>query len=151
MADNVNVAGVGNISTDDVTTLNGATVTAGTAQTQRVKLQFGDDGTARDASAAFPLPVAPTPAAATGTLTSVTASATSVTLLAANANRKGALIYNDSTSTLAVAFASSASLTAFTVEIPAAGLYELPAPNYTGIVTGIWAAANGSARVTELT
>jgi hypothetical protein len=54
--DNVNVGGV-NYSTDDVTTLNGATIAAGTSQTQRMKVQYGDDSIARDVSQAFPLPV----------------------------------------------------------------------------------------------
>jgi len=55
VADNVTVGGV-NYSTDDVTTLNGGTIAAGTAQTQRMKVQYGDDGTARDVSTAFPMP-----------------------------------------------------------------------------------------------
>jgi hypothetical protein len=56
VADNVTVGGV-NYSTDDVTTLNGTTIAAGTAQTQRMKVQYGDENVARDVSQAFPLPV----------------------------------------------------------------------------------------------
>lgn len=150
MADNVTVAGVGNISTDDVTTLNGATVAAGTAQTQRFKAQFGDDGTARDVSASFPLPtLARAAPASTGTLSSVVASVTSVTILAANTSRLGAGIFNESTSTLFVGLAASTSTTAYTVAVAASGYYEVPP--YTGIITGVWANAQGSARITELT
>lgn len=113
-------------------------------------MQYGDNDTARDVSATYPLPVVPAPSG-TGTLTSVTASITSVTVLAANANRKGALVFNDSTSVVYLAFASSASATAFTVKLAAGSYYEMPTPAYTGIITGIWVAANGSARATELT
>lgn len=148
MADNATQTGNATIAADDVTTLNGGASSG--VLVQRVKAAFGDDGTARDVSATYPLPVLPA-SAATGTLSSVAASATSVTILAANANRRGALIFNDSTSILALAFASTASLTAFTVELPANGLYEMPPSNYSGVVSGIWVSATGSARVTELT
>lgn len=68
MADNVTVGGV-NYSTDDVTTLNGGAVAAGSSQTQRIKMQYGDDGVARDVSAAFPLPVIDPDGTITGTIT----------------------------------------------------------------------------------
>ena len=58
MADNTSLnAGTGGdvIATDDVTTLNGGASSG--VKVQRVKPSFGDDGTARDVSAAFPLPV----------------------------------------------------------------------------------------------
>lgn len=90
--------------------------------------------------------------AATSTLTSVTAAITSTTCLAANTARKGAYFFNDSTSLLYLAFAATASATAHTVQIPAGGFYEMPEkPLYTGLITGIWVAANGALRVTELT
>jgi len=95
--------------------------------------------------------VAPPPAA--GTITSVAASVTSVTVLAANANRKQAAVTNDSASAnlyLGLS-ASAASTTAYTAKIPPSGYYEVPWPVYTGQLTGIWDAAVGSARVTELT
>lgn len=74
MADGVTVDGV-NYSTDDVVLLNGVVVPAGSAQTQRLKVQYGDDGEARDASTAFPMPVAVSgqqPAVFTDTLTTAT-------------------------------------------------------------------------------
>jgi hypothetical protein len=94
-----------------------------------------------------------TPAAsATGTVTSVTAATTSATLHASNTARLGLAVYNDSTAILYLALAAPASTTSYTVQIPAGGYYELPTGViYTGIVTGIWSAANGAARVTELT
>ena len=93
---------------------------------------------------------------ATATLSNVAASVTSVTILASNANRLGATIYNDSSSLLYLKFGSTASSTSFTVPMlgnstaGAAAYYEVPA-NYTGIITGIWVSATGNARVTELT
>lgn len=88
----------------------------------------------------------------TATLSNVASSATSVTILAANTSRKGAAIYNDSTQILYVKLGTTASTTSHTVQMAAGTYYELPAPNiYTGRIDGIWASANGSARVTELT
>ena len=89
----------------------------------------------------------PSPAA---TLTTVPASATSVTVLAANVNRTGASIFNASSKTLFLAAAASATSTAFTVQIAANGYFEVPF-GYTGILSGLWAAANGNAMVTEYT
>lgn len=140
MADNATSASGPTVATDDIAGIH----------YQRTKLVWGVDGVATDASATNPLPVLPAPSA-TGTLSSVTASATSVTILASNPGRRGALIYNDSTATLALAFAATASLTAFSVELPPQSYYEMPAPLYTGVLSGIWTAAAGAARITELT
>lgn len=85
----------------------------------------------------------------TSTPSNVNSSASNVTLLAANANRRAATIYNDSTQVLYVKFGATASATSFKVAISPNGYYEFPLPVYTGIVDGIWAAANGAARITE--
>lgn len=87
--------------------------------------------------------------AATSVLANVASSATSVTIQAANANRLGLTIFNDSTALLYVKFGTTASATSYTVQVAAGGYYEVPL-DYTGRVDGIWAAANGFARVTEL-
>lgn len=87
----------------------------------------------------------------TATLSNVSGSVTSVTVLALNANRQMATVVNDSTSTLYLKFGSTASTTSYTVAIAGSGYYELPSPVYTGILTGIWVAAVGAARVTEIT
>lgn len=89
--------------------------------------------------------------ATAGTLSNVASSATSVQLLAANPDRKGVAIFNDSTQVLKIKYGTAASATSFTYEIPAAGTWNMPFPIYTGIIHGIWAAANGNARITELT
>lgn len=91
----------------------------------------------------------PAPTAATATLTNVASSASNVTILASNAARKGATIYNDSNRKLYLKFGATASLTSFTVVVDVNAYYEVPF-GYTGIMDGLWASANGSARVTEL-
>jgi hypothetical protein len=55
MADNTSQTGTATIAADDVTTLNGGASSG--VLVQRVKVGYGDDGTARDVSSAFPLPV----------------------------------------------------------------------------------------------
>ncbi len=85
----------------------------------------------------------------TAALTQVTSSTSSVTILAANTNRKEALIFNNSTANLFLAFTGTASVTAFTVKLAAGGSYALPMPLYKGVISGIWDAVNGTAQVTE--
>lgn len=92
------------------------------------------------------------PMGVSAALTNVASSASNVTLLAANANRKGAVFFNDSTQILYLKFGATASATSFTVKLAAGAYYELPpAVIYTGIIDGIWASADGACRVTELT
>lgn len=91
--------------------------------------------------------------AAKGTTSNVASSASSVTVLAArtDAARIGSTVFNDSTAILYLLLDSAAaSATNYTVQVAAGGYYETPA-NYQGQLTGIWSAANGNARVTELT
>jgi len=74
-----------------------------------------------------------------------------VTLKAANANRKGLMIYNDATgATLSIKLGATASATSFTVKLVAGAYYEVPY-GYTGIIDAIASAAEGNARITELT
>jgi hypothetical protein len=92
------------------------------------------------------------PAPPTGVITSVAAAITSTTILVANTGRRGAAVFNDSTANLKLGLTASAvSATAFTVKIGPGGFFEVPYPAYVGQLTGIWDAAAGSARVTELT
>jgi len=71
--------------------------------------------------------------------------------LALNTSRKGAYFFNDSTAVLYLAYAATASTTAYTVQIPANSFFEMPPePVFTGAISGIWASANGNARITEL-
>ena len=144
MADNTILnSGVGGdtIATDDI---------AG-VKFQRVKLVLGADGSNDgDVASANPMPVqAVRPA--TGTVASVAASATNVTLLASNASRKGAMVYNDSAVALYLKLGATASSSSFTAKVFGNGYYELNDPAYTGIIDGLWDSASGNARVTELT
>lgn len=88
----------------------------------------------------------------TSAVTSVAAAAANTSLLAANAARRGAMVFNDSASAnLYLKLGTAASLTSFTSLVPPSGYYELPYPAYTGAINGIWDAAVGDARITELT
>jgi hypothetical protein len=88
--------------------------------------------------------------AGTNTRTSVAAAVVDTSILAANTNRLGATIYNDSTANLFLALGAAASTTDFTVKMVPDSYYEVPF-NYTGAIRGIWASATGNARVGELT
>jgi hypothetical protein len=83
----------------------------------------------------------------TASLNTVPSSASSTTVFAAANGSKGRTIYNASTAILYLAFAAAASESAYTVQIAAGGYYEVPW-NYDGVVSGIWASANGNAYTT---
>jgi hypothetical protein len=89
---------------------------------------------------------------ATGSNSSVASTTTnSTSILASNANRLGATIYQDDTvSYLYISLGSTCTPTNFTIKIAPGGYYEVPF-GYTGAITGVWSAATGSARITELT
>ncbi len=85
-------------------------------------------------------------------ITSVSNAMSSTQLLASNANRIGASIFNDDTAaSLYIKMGTAASTTSFTVKVGPGGFYELPQPCYTGAIYAIASAATGSARITELT
>jgi hypothetical protein len=87
----------------------------------------------------------------TGTKSNVGGAATSTTILASNANRLGMSIYNDSAAILYLdTTGGTASATSYTAQVAPGGYYEMPF-HYTGLVTGIWASATGTARVVEYT
>jgi hypothetical protein len=90
--------------------------------------------------------------ATTGTVFSVASSAASVSLLASNANRKGATITNTDANTLRLLLsAGTASATNYTAPIASGGYYEVPF-GFTGQIVGIWDADGaGVALMTELT
>jgi hypothetical protein len=92
----------------------------------------------------------PSTSSSTPTITTVASVAVSTTILAANSSRRDAKIYNSSSARLYLAFGAAASLAAFTILLEAGGTYEMSIP-YTGLISGIWATANGNALVTELT
>ena len=80
----------------------------------------------------------------------VAASGSNVTILAANANRMGATVFNDSTVSLYLKLGATASTSSFTARLFPQSYYEVPF-EYAGIIDGIWESATGNARITELT
>lgn len=115
MADNSSQSGADTIATDDVTTLNGAGSTG--VKVQRVKIGYGDDGSHRDASSAFPLPVVQAQAIPAGTNAIGTVALNAA--LPTGANQIGT-IGEMRAATLAVS-TTGAAATATTLTLPAAG------------------------------
>ncbi len=87
----------------------------------------------------------------TSTLSNVSASTSTVTILAANTARRDAYIFNDSTATMYLAFASTASTTAYTLQLQSYQGYEFNNAVYTGALSAVWSSATGTARVTQIT
>ena len=86
----------------------------------------------------------------TGTVTSQPLTLTGVALLAANAARKGATVYNLTTQDLYVRLGTTATLTNFTVVLPMSGYYEVPY-GYNGAIWGLNSTGGlGVAYVTEV-
>lgn len=84
-----------------------------------------------------------------GNPVSVSSLNTNAVLLAANPARRGYTLFNDSTQALYLLNADKvASSSVYSCKIAAAGYYEAPFA-YCGPVNGIWAAANGNARIVE--
>ena len=124
-----------------------------TGDMQIVKLAYSGDGVETKVTAdASGLLVKPSnQSASSASLTNVNDTASSTSLLASNSARKGAIVYNDSTTILYLKYGTTASTTSFTVKIPPDSYWEMPNPIYTGAIDGIWSAdASGAARITEL-
>lgn len=81
---------------------------------------------------------------------SVASSATAVTIQAANGSRKGLTIVNDSTQILYIKYDSTVTTSLYTFKLFPQMTFIMDEPFYTGVVSGIWASANGAAKVTEL-
>ena len=82
--------------------------------------------------------------------TNISAAVADTALLAANPNRLGAMVYNDSVATLYLKLGVGASPTSYTIALGRYDYYEIP-NGFTGRIYGYWSAATGTARVTELT
>lgn len=119
----------------------------------RTKMSVGVDGSATDVADAdgARLPIKPH-MAASAARTAVADSAVAVTILASNANRKGAYILNTSSALLYLGLGSvDPTSTDFTEQLFQGQAWRVP-DCYTGIIKGIWASDpnDGVARVTEL-
>jgi len=85
-------------------------------------------------------------------ITIVGQSTSTVTIDGPNVNRRGCIVFNDSTRSLYLKLGPAATVNAWSVRLLPGGVYELPFPIYTGLITGVWAADGaGLARITELT
>lgn len=71
-------------------------------------------------------------------------------ILALNADRLGATIYNEGAATCYLKLGATASITSYTLQIVTGGYYEVPF-DYTGIIDGITSAGTAQLRVTEIT
>jgi hypothetical protein len=88
--------------------------------------------------------------ASAATLSSVAAATSSTLLLSANNARRAVLIQNDSGASMYLAYAATASTSAYSVLIPANSYWEMPPlPVYTGPISACWSSASGNARCTE--
>ena len=81
---------------------------------------------------------------------SITSSLSSSVLLYSNDNRVKVMLYNHSSAALFLKFGDSASVSDFSVKLGSGSYYETVMPIHTGSVTGIWDAAGGSVKITEL-
>jgi len=88
--------------------------------------------------------------AATPAQSTVSVLTSSTSILAANAARLGATLYNESGAIAYVKLGATASLTSYSVQIAIGGYYEVPF-GYTGAIDGITVAITAVLRVTELT
>jgi hypothetical protein len=84
------------------------------------------------------------------TTSSVAATITNTTLLASNALRLGATVYNDSSNLLYVKLGPTATLADFTIKLFPLSYYEVPY-GYTGEIDAFWSNTGGYARIGELT
>ena len=62
---------------------------------------------------------------------------------------RGRTVFNDSSAILYLKFGTTASTSSYTVQLAAGAFYEFPQAVFGGRVDGIWASANGNARVTS--
>jgi len=89
----------------------------------------------------------------TATMSQVAASAVSQTLLAANLARRRFTVHNSANKTVFLAFGATASLTAYTIPVPAGQTYEGLLNDYTGVISVIGSAGinTNNLFVTEIT
>jgi hypothetical protein len=126
----------------------GADLIAGVSY-QPIKLIHGiNDVNDGDVARTNPLPIRQN--GTTTALANVAANAGSVTVLASNANRLRAWLYNDADKSVYVKFGAGATAASFTKKLLPDEFFAVEF--YTGIIDAVWEAApTGNLRVTELT
>jgi hypothetical protein len=88
---------------------------------------------------------------ATSTVTSVALSTVVATVLASNANRLGAILWNNGAQQAYVKLGAAATTASFTARLANQSEWEIPFPVYTGIITAITAVGTATMLATELT
>lgn len=74
----------------------------------------------------------------------------SFTVVGSNGGRKGLSIYNNSDQVFYVKCGPNASATDFLIRMPSSSFFEFQTPVYTGLISGVYAAAgSGQVQVTE--
>lgn len=92
-----------------------------------------------------------TATASTSAVTNVTGAVADTLVLAANAARLGATIYNNTNKRMYLKLGTGPSTTSFTLIIQRDGYYEVPF-GYVGVIRAVWdTGVSGDALVTELT
>jgi hypothetical protein len=87
-----------------------------------------------------------------GAVSVITPSTIAQTIFAANNDRRGFFLFNDTNKDAFIKLAASPTTSSFSFKIGPGGFYERELTNYLGIVTAIWgSAAIGSLYATELT
>jgi len=133
-----------------LSTLNGKVTACNTgAVTISTALPAGNNNIGDVDVASLPPVVAAT--YSTSSVTSVVSAAVSTSILASNANRRMAILFNDCDKAVYVKLGATASTTSFSYKLSPAQTLELPIPLYTGAIDAIWdATPTGSMRVTEI-
>lgn len=133
-----------------LSTLNGKVTACNTgAITVSTALPAGNNNIGDVDVASLPPVVATT--YSTSSVTSVVSAAVSTSILASNANRRMAILFNDCDKAVYVKLGATASTTSFSYKLSPAQTLELPIPLYTGAIDAIWdATPSGSMRVTEI-
>lgn len=126
---------------------------SGTVAVSSISGSVAVTGTLTDAQLrATPVPISGTVSVGAGassaTITRVATSAVSATLLAANVNRKKAIIMTETGATQYVAFGSAASATNYTYMLGSTTVLEVT--NWTGSITLARSTGTGNVQVTEL-
>jgi hypothetical protein len=128
------------VGTWNINTLTGVTNTLAVANIDSTGVQY---------SGSNPVPTKEV-RSATPSQTSPSVGIASTSILAANANRLGATIYNEGSAICYMKLGSTASLTSYSLQIASGGYYEVPF-GYTGAIDGITSASTAQLRVTEIT
>lgn len=149
-------AGTNNIGDVDVLTLPSVTL-ASQANPFSSAIPVSDNGGSITVDGTVAATQSGTWSVATATysssaVSSVTSAATNTVLLASNASRRQAVLYNDCDKVVYVKLGATASSTSFSYRLQPNQTLELPTPVYTGAIDGIWdSSPTGSMRVTEIT